>query len=543
MVYLVTIQRRSHAAYFVESGQEFGVRLAGLLLVAYLALDLGYLTGGALVAFLARTREVRQGAPIRHCRGHPGSAGPVSGAIFMWLVGVSSKESGSFAVPFLCFWCKGSYARRGTRFLQIRRERIMTSLVFRRLTFQRHGKAPRLWRGAPPRKGMTLPGMAAFASRTLFAGAFAIIALGLPLPGFAQTPAPTASGKFVHPGLVSTLPELQFVRDKIRAGQEPWLSAFNALKASSAAKRDWTPQPVPKLHVGTNNENPSLGYEEINADSQASWVQGLLWYLTGDEAYAKNAIAISKAWGETLRDIVDEQNGPLNAGWYGTLFCRGAELVKHTYAGWATSGAEQPLVRMLNEEFYPIVTRGDRPTSGFNQNWAASATETVMAIAIFTDDRARFDEAVDYYKTLIPKVINPGGQSSELYRDLVHVQFGLGGYTHIAEMAWHQGVDLYSYRDNRLLKGYEYTATLLNGDTPSPAPTRPINKRRFHPSGWEIALNHYKNRKGLSPTADGARIAGHRPDKASRCWGWGKPNAPAMPGHRCDAGRAAAEGN
>jgi hypothetical protein len=82
-------------------------------------------------------------------------------------------------------------------------------------------------------------------------------------------------------------------------------------------------------------------------------VQGLLWYLTGDEVYAKNVIAISKAWGETLQEIVDEQNGPLNAGWYGTLFCRGAELVKYTYPGWASSGAEQPLVRMLNEEFYP----------------------------------------------------------------------------------------------------------------------------------------------------------------------------------------------
>lgn len=46
--------------------------------------------------------------------------------------------------------------------------------------------------------------------------------------------------------------------------------------------------------------------------------------------------------------------------------------------------------------------------------------------------------------------ITPCGECGETKRDLFHSQFGLGGLIQLAEMAWQQGVDLYSYRNNIL---------------------------------------------------------------------------------------------
>ena len=52
----------------------------------------------------------------------------------------------------------------------------------------------------------------------------------------------------------------------------------------------------------------------------------------------------------------------------------------------------------------------------------------------------------------------PSGQCQESGRDQSHTQMGLEFLANTCETGWIQGIDLYGALDNRLLKGFEYTA-------------------------------------------------------------------------------------
>ena len=63
--------------------------------------------------------------------------------------------------------------------------------------------------------------------------------------------------------------------------------------------------------------------------------------------------------------------------------------------------------------------------------------------------------------------MNEEGQCQESGRDQQHTQLGLGHLAEACEVAWNQGLDLYGESDNRLLKGFEYTARYnLDQDVP-----------------------------------------------------------------------------
>jgi hypothetical protein len=78
----------------------------------------------------------------------------------------------------------------------------------------------------------------------------------------------------------------------------------------------------------------------------------------------------------------------------------------------------------------------------------------------------------------------------------------------ICEVGWTQGLDMYGEADNRLLKGFEYVAKYNLGaevpftpyvDTSGRFPAQKIAPRTLQlRSIFEMVLNHYANRKGLS---------------------------------------------
>ncbi len=97
-----------------------------------------------------------------------------------------------------------------------------------------------------------------------------------------------------------------------------------------------------------------------------------------------------------------------------------------------------------------------------------------MAIGVFCNDRAIFEDALRYYTkgggngSILNYVINKNGQIQESGRDQPHSQLGIGMLAECCAIAWNQGLDLYGFEDNRLLRGFEYTAkyNLGNNDMP-----------------------------------------------------------------------------
>jgi Alginate lyase len=49
------------------------------------------------------------------------------------------------------------------------------------------------------------------------------------------------------------------------------------------------------------SSNPNNGCQAADNDSNAAYVQALLWYMTGNQAYASNAIAIMNAYAQNFR--------------------------------------------------------------------------------------------------------------------------------------------------------------------------------------------------------------------------------------------------
>jgi hypothetical protein len=200
----------------------------------------------------------------------------------------------------------------------------------------------------------------------------------------------------------------------------------------------------------------------------------------------------------------------LSAGLYAFKLVNAAELIRHTYPAWRDEDVRR-FQRMLRDAVYPPI----KDFADFaNGNWGAACIQTVVAIGVFCDDRAMFDRGVDYYRNgqgngrLTNYVINEAGQCQESGRDQAHTQLGLGLLAAACEVAWNQGVDLYGEADNRLLKGFEYTARYNVGDDVPFVPHVDTTGRYRHKvisaesrgalrPVYEMVLNHYENRRGI----------------------------------------------
>lgn len=316
-----------------------------------------------------------------------------------------------------------------------------------------------------------------------------------------------ANAAFVHPGLLHSRDDLERMKRQVAAGAEPWKSGFEKLRKDDRSRADWRLR-GPR-EVVTREPGNVRGNNEMVADGNAAYQNALMWCITGDEAHARKAVEILDAWATTLTKM-DGRDVQLAAGLNGFKFVNAAELMRHTYLAWKPQQAAA-FERMLVGVVYPPIK--DFATFA-NGNWDAACVKTMMAIGVFCNDRAIFDRAVDYFRNgqgngrLTHFVVNESGQCQESGRDQQHTQLGLGALAEACEIAWNQGIDLYGEADNRLLKGFEYTARYnLGHDVPFVAHvdmTKKYGHKAISAEGrgelrpvYEMVWNHYANRRGL----------------------------------------------
>jgi hypothetical protein len=270
------------------------------------------------------------------------------------------------------------------------------------------------------------------------------------------------SRSFIHPGMDQSDNDLAYMKQRVLAGAEPWKSAFERLKANT----DTSYNVAAYTHVLRGpSGNPNIGGNELSKGAGVAYNCALLWYITNDKAYANKAIAIMNAWSARLWDF-DYNDAKLLAAWTGHVFCNAAEIIRYTHAGWQPKDIDQ-FTHMLMTVYYPLM-RYYYPTA--NGNWDAAIIHSIIAIAVFTDNRAMFANAVDHFlhapvNGSVFKYIYPSGQCQESMRDQNHVQAGIGEFAGAAQIAFTQGTDLFSVAGNRIALGYEYTAGFLLGDS------------------------------------------------------------------------------
>ena len=169
---------------------------------------------------------------------------------------------------------------------------------------------------------------------------------------------------------------------------------------------------------------------------------------------------------------------------------------------------------MVHRALLPMMEKFEADSPYANGNWGAIVNRLRMACGIFLEDTTIYRAAIDYHlmandNGALPNYVSKTGQCQETGRDQNHAQLGLEALTHVCEMAWEQGDDLWGALDNRLMAGFEYTArynlgydvpfetwtdcTGLYNDWTAPGE---MGRGRLWDI-YELPYKHYVERKGL----------------------------------------------
>jgi hypothetical protein len=357
---------------------------------------------------------------------------------------------------------------------------------------------------------------------------------------------------FHHPGTLNTLPELKKIRAKILAGEEPWKSAFEKMQASPYARRDYGPHPVAAV---------SSGPTEANAirDAVAAYTQTLLWVFTGDEWHAQKAGDLIDAWSSTLTSF-EGLAWYLDPAWISAPLVEAAEILRATYPKWG--GAER-LGKLLNDVFLPnfhnrmafgnrefAVSNAMLAIGVFNEDraafyegihhwlryvpsyfyvasdgpeprqadyWLSSPSDEFLMQLDAGKHRAgwaswmelskgrRGDDKTALTKDTVeelwkhPGAYLPGYTPETGGRDLGHTENAFLSAVNTAEIAWNQGIDIYSIAAPRLSVFMETMASIRLGEPISPAAyggNLPLGNG-LAPT-YEIAYNHLHNKMGIA---------------------------------------------
>lgn len=285
---------------------------------------------------------------------------------------------------------------------------------------------------------------------------------------------PAGAVTFKHPGMLLTASSLDYIKTQIASSSEPWNTTLIALKASTWASLNYQMQGPTTLITRdpTIIARDGINYKSIiENDSYAIFSQALMWKLTGNNAYADNAVKMLNAWSTTLKSITS--TGPdvyLCASFNGFIMANGAELVRD-YSGWQAADLQR-CKDMFRNIWYPVI-KGIEIPGGANGTWDSANAKAIMAFGIFLDDQSMFDAAYNYFyhgsgDGTIEHYFLPSGQNQESGRTQSYSQLGLCNFEELCEMGYNQGKpDMWVAKDTVIMKAFEYNAKYnLGQDVP-----------------------------------------------------------------------------
>ncbi|EDY19415.1 Fibronectin type III domain protein [Chthoniobacter flavus Ellin428] len=336
-----------------------------------------------------------------------------------------------------------------------------------------------------------------------------------PTAAIAQHPV-RKSGRFVHPGALHTKEDFERMAAKVKAHQQPWFEDWQLLEKSPHGLGAPI-RPVPQIVRGINGQN---NYTPSQKDAATLYQCALRYRITGEKAYANKAVELLNRWSATMKKPpTGNSNYALGAGIVGYEFACGAEMMRD-YPGWkpADFAACQEMMKLFlqaNRVF--LQKHNGTPGTHYRLNWDTCNMASMLAIGVFLDDEETFNEALDYFyegvsngcvERAVGYVFADGlGQTEEMGRDQPHNITGWEFMAKFCQIAWNQGVDLFGYDNNRLLRGWEYVAKYNLGYEVSYVPHRTADLKYTEATVakgsvlgpmWELVYNHYANRKGIA---------------------------------------------
>lgn len=320
------------------------------------------------------------------------------------------------------------------------------------------------------------------------------------------------SMEFVHPGILHTTAAITRMQNFVNGNVSPAIDCYKLLQQNRLSLSSYEIQ-GPFTVISRFGQNTSSTKTPSEEDHEAAYLNAIMWCITQNPAHAQKSIEILNAYAGTLREIdMSDNDAPLCAALQGFLLANAAELMRHTYPSVSDTDVKS-WENMFRNVFIPVLRNFFAKSPYANGNWGTAAIKAFMAFGIFLDDESFYNEAVTFFyeghdNGSLTNYIMENGQCQESGRDQNHTMLGIGHLAEACEIAYNQGNEtLWSASENRLLKGYEYTAKYnLGQDVPFEPFTDVTGVRwnnisdedrgKFRPV-FEIAYNHYVTRKGL----------------------------------------------
>lgn len=319
----------------------------------------------------------------------------------------------------------------------------------------------------------------------------------------------TVSNGFTHPGVGVTKSILENMREQVIAGQEPWTSYYAAMTKSPYASRTVTSNLASAADPAKPKSTAVNSKGAFVIDGLSAYTQALMYYITGDEVYRANAMAIIRIWEQMdpaqytyFTDSHIHMGIPLNR------MVTAAEILRYTGARNGTlSWTEADTAKFTSNLIVPM-TETFLHGNNYFMNQHLYPLLGAMSGYIFTDNMDRYKEGVEWFtvnRTAVDQGQNgsitqlfrlvtedavtgeqletPRVQHVEMGRDQAHGAGDLTNVEILGRLLDAQGtkvdpadgtlstadnaVTAYAFLGNRILKAADYFAQYMLGyDTP-----------------------------------------------------------------------------
>lgn len=310
-----------------------------------------------------------------------------------------------------------------------------------------------------------------------------------------EEPVPTeAEYTYNHPCAMFNDEDFTRVKNMLNSGTAPAAvqAEFQNLKNNTYAMHSYVSSPQAKIVRGdvTGTGVSSENYAHAMRDAAAAYQKALLWKLTGETAYADEAVAILNGWAAVCKEVIsNDSNHMLAAGCQGYTFANAAEIMQ-TYEGWSPTDLaifKEWIVSVFaskNRQFmdYHWSLTSNTCILHYWSNWDLVNMASYMAIGILTENDDMVNYVVNYFHrgggngSLLNMIqatfSDPLGtgetiaQNQESGRDQGHASMSLAVAANLCQMAYtlyqdNQEVselDFFAANNNAIMQMGEYVA-------------------------------------------------------------------------------------